>query len=194
MGKQYRFYLVLLALFLLFLAISLYYACNDTEEVLEVDEILSKYQTWYPGKDGPVIPDSPNPYHKMLLAERDDVVVRIISNPQIYADPVLSLDLTCLLGEIGDSKAFDLLLEGHCYAPDIRTSISLGACVDLLQVGSMFNAFDANAKTIFLESVLTSEEYEKIEKYSNDELIQYWKEHWQDLKQRCMERSVPILG
>jgi hypothetical protein len=155
-----------------------------------INETLKKFLTWQSSGTR----DEPNPYRKILLEESHYVIDYVLVNPSEYGVQPIPLGLIYLLGEIGDTRTFELLLQAYHHDANFRTAISLGACVGPLCLESMFNGFKKKEKEIFIESILTSEEYDKLKTYSNEELIKYWKEHWYELKQKCMQRSVPILG
>jgi hypothetical protein len=99
---------------------------------------IENYLTWNPRESKTFIVDQGNPYRLKLLQECNHVAEYIVSRNKEYIDPVLPHDLIWLLGEIGDSCSFELLLDAHCYKPDYRTAISLGACVGSLQLEKMF--------------------------------------------------------
>jgi hypothetical protein len=138
--------------------------------------------------------DGDNPYRKLLLEERTYVVEYISENWKKYANPVLPLSLVWLLGEFGDSKVFDLMLETYCDNVNMRTAISLGACLEQSRIDDLFSTLNPAEKNTFIQSILTSDEYDLLKNYSTKELIEYWRIHFIELKKRCIDRSIPQLG
>jgi hypothetical protein len=160
-----------------------------------LEKTIDRYLKWQPNKSGKkLIMDEGNPYRIELLKEHNFVAEYIVQHAEKYANPVLDHSLIWLLGEIGSPCATELLLAAHCAKPDYRTAISLGACAGSLQLELLVEKLDDNSKKIYLESILTPEEYQNIKDHSKKEIKDYLIENWEKLKKRCKLRSIPQLG
>ncbi len=155
---------------------------------------LGKYLAWTPGPPSKAILDKPNPFHGVLLEERRHVVAYVMKNKERFSRPKMDLGMVWLLGEIGDSRSFELLLSEYRSRPNYRTAVSLAACTGSLQIDPLLKSLSNEELAVFMKEILGPEGFSTIKGFTRQKISEYWKGHFAEIHKRCVQRSIPQLG
>jgi len=150
--------------------------------------VVDNYLRWTPPKG---MADQANPFRESLLKEGAKVPSYIVVHMDRFARPEVPARLVRLLGEIGSPLCFDMLLQEHRSRPTDRTAVSLAACTGSHQIGHLLGSLTDEERDTFVRHVLDQETYNKIRAFSREQVVEYWKEHLPEIRDRCVEASRP---
>ncbi|MGB2780187.1 MAG: hypothetical protein WBD63_01755 [Phycisphaerae bacterium] len=156
-----------------------------------IEKTLNGYLAWVPPQGRP---DQPNPFREALLVEHGGVVAYVAKNKDRLSQPQMNIGLIWLLGAIGDSACFDMLAQEYRSHPGYRAAVSLAACTGSLQIKELLESLADEQMHALLKHILAPEAYDVIKGLSRPKILDYWKEHFADIRQRCMRLSRPQLG
>lgn len=154
-------------------------------------QVLKEYLNWNPDK---YQRDTPNPYRQKLLDEGHAIVPMLV---KIYSegDVQLPLSIIWILGEIGSTDAFDLLLKEYLARPAERTAISLGSCLGSLSSKRLFEGtFKDESELRRLLMFIYGRKWQEVKESETKDIADHMIKRLQDIRQNCKERSCPILG
>ena len=195
MKSKFRPYiLVLTAVIVIVLAAAVWIVNARSAKIVNepVETLVNHFMTWKAGpwREGM---DMDNPYRQAMVERSEQVVPYILENP-----PGMSLEMIWLLGEIGDTRCFDILLKEYRKQPGSVRACSLAACTDKDNIGRLLDAlndFDKNSLLKLLDKPFSDgKTYDEVKNFDNDQLQKWWAEHLDEIRQRCMERCTPQLG
>ncbi|MDZ7618415.1 MAG: hypothetical protein U1E05_15530 [Patescibacteria group bacterium] len=162
-----------------------------TPTPMDIDATLDKYLSWVASKE---IADQPNPFREPLLKEGSAVSAYIAANKDRFARPQVPVKLVWLVGEIGSSACFDMLLDEYQERPNYRTAVSLAACTGSLQIEQLVNSLKDGKLQGFLKHILSQEAYNTLTDASSEQIVEYWRKHFTEIRNRCIQLSRPQLG
>lgn len=155
-----------------------------------IAETLEKYLNWPQPKEA----DQPNPFRDALLKDASDVSSYIAANKDQFTRPEIPLRLLWLLGEIGNPVCFDMLMQEYRTRPDYRRAVSLAACTGSLQIEQLVKSLTSENLHVFLRHILSQETYDTIKDFNKQQIVEYWRTHFGEIRNRCIQLSQPQLG
>lgn len=159
-------------------------------EAQEIKDLLSAFLQWRPSGTKC---DEGNPFEQTLV-ELGASLTPVIAALYPSSDAVLPLAIVCILGEIGDSEAFDLLLREYLARPSMRTAVSLGSCLGALSMNKLFEAPFTPETTRGLLQHIYGDKWESVKDLSVEELRRNLSENRDAIRANCELRSMPQLG
>ena len=136
--------------------------------------------------------------YNQLLKEAKYVPIYINTHKKDFMTPTLPLVLLYLLGEIHSSESFELLLDNYLMEANFRSAITLACCTGSLQLDALFNALINNGMlNQYLKDILINipgNYWDEMTKRSPEEQLLFYKNNYEDILLKAIQRAKPIRG
>lgn len=164
---------------------------------LSDEDLLKRFEGELPldpsARTEQMVYDAPDRVQEEIVRRGKTIIPAILA---FYGPrPRLSTGILWVLGQIGDERAFGLLVTDYRKNPNMRSAISIGSCLDVAIAAEVLQKTfpDETALRELLREVFSTA-WPKVETLPMKDILDTLIRDARQIREDCQKRSVPQLG